>query len=402
MLSVDEKWKNFISTKKISTVPLVLPDIEPIVKLDTTKLKFDINISTKTKTLYFNKAIDIYKIFWNIPIVEYSTMEEGVIKKEIKIVNNTKEETIQFEEKLKSNDPKYYIDHILKNIDNPNARKIKYKNQRKLIIGMNKKDILKRTTNLFNDTTNEIVKGAFRNCLVIIIRLLDGDEYKETHVKIFNTGIIKIPGILNTYSFKKITDTIYNIINCFELYDAVPLTIVEEDSSKTDIEKNVLINSNFKCSFNIYLDRLYKILRSDKYNIEVSMDTTTYPALRCKYYYHTETGYDLDKQTGVIHADDINMKWKDLNKSGKYKKISIMIFRTGNGLIMGKICEKLLMFIFTKLKMIIVDEYDTILNTSPFINKDEKKKRDKKIKIDVTMDYYNTVIRGATAPLKIT
>ena len=363
-----------------------------VVHRDTTNLKFDINISTKTKTLYFNKSIDIYRIFWNIPIIEYSILGEGVIKKEIKIVNETKEEQYQYEEMLKTQNLLYYADHIIKSIDNPNARKIKYKNQHKLIVGINKKDIMKKTTNILNNTTDEKIKGAFRNCLVIIIRLLENDEYKETHVKIFNTGIIKIPGVLNASSFEKIKDTIYNIINIINPNETVPLCIVEEDYCKADLEKNVLINSNFKCSFNIFLDKFYKILRSSKYNIEVSMDTTTYPALRCKYYYHTETGYDIEKQMGIIQPDDISMKWKDLNKSGKYKKVSIMIFRTGNGLIMGKISEKLLMFIFEKIKNIIVAEYDNIYNPSPFICKDDKKKKEKKIKINVTNEYYNANI----------
>lgn len=407
MLSVDEKWKNFLLNKNIiedtkmnkTQISIYNNDLtifnDDIIqtKLDTSKLKFDINISTKTKTLYFNKHIDIYDIFWNIPIINFSTLSEGIIKKEIKIVNNTKEETIAFEEKLKKYNHLYYIDHIIKSIDNPNARKIKYKNQRKLIIGINKKDIIKKTTNLLNGNNNEKIKGAFRNCLILIIRLLDEGEYKETHVKIFNTGIIKIPGILNELSFNRIKNNIYNIINIFEYNDSLPLSIIEEDYCKTDLEKNVLINSNFKCGFNIYLDKFYKILRTSKYNIEVSMDTTTYPALRCKYYYHTETGYDIQKQTGVIRPDDITMKWKDLNKSGKYKKISIMIFRTGNGLIMGKISEKLLMFIFDKIKNIIISEYDTILNKTPLIEKINKPKKNKKIKINVTNEYLNNYIK---------
>jgi hypothetical protein len=391
MLSVDEKWQQFIMKTNMFDKPAKKEE-QIVMHRDTSNLLFDINISTKTKTLYFNKSIDIYTIFWNIPIIEYSLLGEGVIKKEIKIVNNTKEEQYQYEEMLKSQNLLYYADHIIKSIDNPNARKIKYKNQHKLIVGMNKKDVMKKTTNILNKTTDEKIKGAFRNCLVIIIRLLENDEYKETHVKIFNTGIIKIPGVLNATSFEKIKDTIYNIINIINPNETVPLCIVEEDYCKADLEKNVLINSNFKCSFNIYLDKFYKILRSPKYNIEVSMDTTTYPALRCKYYYHTDTGYDIERQTGIIQEDDINMKWKDLNKSGKYKKVSIMIFRTGNGLIMGKISEKLLMFIFEKIKNIIVAEYDIIYNPSPFIGKDDKKKKEKKIKINVTNEYYNANI----------
>jgi hypothetical protein len=324
--------------------------------------KFEINISTKTKTLYFNKVIDIYRIFWTLPIINYSSLCEGLIKKEIKILNNSKEETEQYEEKLKEVNPVYYVEHVLKNIDNPKARKLKYKNQRKLIIGICKKDILKKTMNIINNNDNEKIKGAFRNCLVLIIRLLDGEEFRETHIKIFSTGIIKIPGILNISLFNKIKKKLYSIINLFEVDNTIPLSIVEEDYSKLDSDKNVLINSTFKCGFNIYLEKLYNILRSEKYNIEVSMDTTTYPALRCKFYFHTETGYDFDKQTGVIKPNDMNMNWKELNDSGKYKKVSVMIFRTGNGLIMGKISENTLKLIYEKFKMILIKEKNNIKN----------------------------------------
>jgi hypothetical protein len=80
------------------------------------------------------------------------------------------------------------------------------------------------------------------------------------------------------------------------------------------------------------------------------------------------------------------------NKSGKYKKISIMIFRTGNGLIMGKISEKLLMFIFEKIKNIIFNEYEIILNPSPFIDKINIKKKNKSVKINITNNYFNNII----------
>jgi hypothetical protein len=179
-MSVDEKWKKFLLNKNVQPTKIV--EETPLLKAvtcenmdeqyDIDAKKFEITISTKTKTLYFNKSIDIYKIFWYLPIINYSSLGEGVIKKEIKIINNTKEETEQYDEKLKQMNPPFYIDHILKNIDNPNARKLKYKNQRKLIIGICKKDVLKKTANIINHNDNEKIKGAFRNCLVLIVRLL--------------------------------------------------------------------------------------------------------------------------------------------------------------------------------------------------------------------------------------
>jgi hypothetical protein len=52
----------------------------------------DLYISTKTKVLYLNQPIDIHRIFWLIPIADYNTQRECVIKKQIKIVSKTKEE----------------------------------------------------------------------------------------------------------------------------------------------------------------------------------------------------------------------------------------------------------------------------------------------------------------------
>ena len=126
MLSVDEKWKNFLLEKNITennngNISKTQDNTQEIIHkttlnkthFDSTQLKFDINISTKTKTLFFNKLIDIYNIFWNIPIVNYSSLTEGVIKKEIKIVNNSKEETELFEEKLKKHNPLYFEPSLL-------------------------------------------------------------------------------------------------------------------------------------------------------------------------------------------------------------------------------------------------------------------------------------------------
>mgnify|MGYP006449789173 CR=1 FL=1 len=42
----------------------------------------DLYISTKTKISYLNKQnIDIKKIFWDIPILDYTTPKNGIIKK---------------------------------------------------------------------------------------------------------------------------------------------------------------------------------------------------------------------------------------------------------------------------------------------------------------------------------
>ena len=146
----------------------------------------DLYISTKTKVLYLNVPVDIYKVFWDIPVVEYWKQTEGVLKKQIKIINNTLEEYECYKKQL-INIP-FYTENIIKQIDNPSARKIKYKDERKLTVGLSKKEIL---------THRLKKKNAFYNCFALVVRFFQNKVFKEVHIKVFNTGKMEIPGILN-------------------------------------------------------------------------------------------------------------------------------------------------------------------------------------------------------------
>ena len=56
----------------------------------------ELYISTKTKVIYLNKMVDIENIFWKIPIIDYWKPENGVIKKQMKIVCVTPEEVEEY------------------------------------------------------------------------------------------------------------------------------------------------------------------------------------------------------------------------------------------------------------------------------------------------------------------
>jgi len=214
----------------------------------------DLYISTKTKVLYLNQEIDIHRIFWLIPVIEYWQPLEGVVKKQMKIVSKTKEEFEEYQQKLHGNH--YYKDHIVKQIDNPNARRIKFKDERKITIGISKKDIM-------NYKSKQ--KNAFYNCFAIIIRFVYKSEYKEIHVKVFNTGKLEIPGILNNELLNIVKQMILEIVQ-----PHVETSLEYVDMNRN--EENVLINSNFNCGFYINRDRLHSILRSEKYRIESAYD----------------------------------------------------------------------------------------------------------------------------------
>ena len=180
MLSADQEWENFLKDDTLQeskdeikeTVTAFIPKVTPIY------------ISTQTKIGYLNKAIDLREVFWKLPVLNYQTMQPGIIKKQIKISCETKEESNLLNEKIKKS--KMIIVDIIKFIDNPTARKLKYKDVRKINIGIAKKDLISYRTK---------TKGAFYNCFVVILRIKFNDIYKEVHIKVFNTGKLEIPGI---------------------------------------------------------------------------------------------------------------------------------------------------------------------------------------------------------------
>ena len=116
----------------------------------------DIYISTKSKIAYLTDPIDL-KIFWDIPVIPYATAKNGVIKKQIKFNSKTPEELNIIQERLQAE--LYYEEHVMSHIDNPNGR-IKFKDIRKVTIGISKKDIMSYRSKK---------KQAFYNCFVMII-----------------------------------------------------------------------------------------------------------------------------------------------------------------------------------------------------------------------------------------
>jgi hypothetical protein len=369
----------------------------------------DLHISTKTKVLFFNQPVDIQNVFWKIPIIEYWKPEEGVIKKQIKIVCKTPEETEEYKEKLKT--IKYYREHIIKQVDNPTARVLKYKDERKITIGISKKDII----NLRGK-----IKNAFYNCFVIIIRFKYEEVFREIHVKVFNTGKMEVPGVFNRDQLDIVKNKIMTIIEpilstlrdspepakekthfseCEGKLRASPERSEGEDQfsvaceGKLEIiepltDENVLINSNFNCGYYIDREKLHNILNS-KYGIECSYDPCSYPGVKCKYYFNNKC--EAHEQDGQISNEDRKMKMSELGDYKKYTEVSFMIFRTGSCLIVGNCSENILRFIFDFLKKLLYDEYPNISIINENTSIKEKKVKQKKKKIIMTPSYFDKI-----------
>ena len=98
-MSLNDEWSYFLQNNTIETNKSD-SNIDNFNKLSISKNIIpeasDIYISTKTKIVYLNvNTIDIYNIFWKIKIINYNSQNEGIIKKQVKLSLNSKEETIK-------------------------------------------------------------------------------------------------------------------------------------------------------------------------------------------------------------------------------------------------------------------------------------------------------------------
>jgi len=372
---IDKEWENFISSNyddddissdgeeineilQQTTEEFISANLSADMDSEAPK-STNIYISTKTKIAYLNTPIDLRLLFWQVPVIPYAKPCNGVIKKQMKFNSSTPEELKFIQDKLK--DEAYVEEHVITHIDNPSGR-IKFKDTRKLSIGVSKKDLLSYRCKK---------KSAFYNCFVLILRMKIADSFKEFHVKVFNTGKLEIPGVQSEAAFDMILN---QVIQTLQPY------VKETLGYKENTNETVLINSNFNCGFFINREALYEILKF-KYNIQSIYDPCSYPGIQCKFYYNPDVGI----QNGCQISEENKHLYNDV------KEVSFMIFRTGSVLIVGRCDENVLMIIYEFLKIILNNEYKNICQkvskngdeNTPVVKDKKKKVRRKNITIEI-------------------
>ena len=97
-------------------------------------------VSTKTKISYLSKPIDIHDAFWKIPVLKYAVPKEGAIKKQMKFSTTDPVELATIQDRLK-HEVACVNEYVIEHIENPDGR-IKFKDQRKISIGLCRMDIM--------------------------------------------------------------------------------------------------------------------------------------------------------------------------------------------------------------------------------------------------------------------
>jgi hypothetical protein len=371
--NIDDEWSSFLSNP--STFDEYYDDIN---KDEDTNSESDIMggniiftgdapeptpiyISTKSKIAYLEEPVDL-KLFWDIPVIPYYLPKNGVIKKQIKINSKSPEELVSIQERLQKEI--YFEEHVMTHIDNPNGR-IKFKDIRKITVGISKKDIMSYRSKK---------KQAFYNCFVMILRIKFDDTFKEFHIKVFNTGKLEIPGVQNDVMYETV---LQNILNILQPHHSYPL-------SYKQVSDTVLINSNFNCGFFVNREALFDILRN-KYSVPAIYDPCSYPGIQCKYYFDKITQQQI--MHGKTKSKCKNLQDKIANKiledtnNANIVEVSFMIFRTGSVLIVGMCDEYVLDKVYAYLTNILKEEFKFICQKiidNSALEKDKKKKQRKK------------------------
>jgi TATA-box binding protein (TBP) (component of TFIID and TFIIIB) len=352
ILSADQEWENFLNGDTLQdSKNEIIYGTETFIPKVT-----EIYISTQTKIGHLNQEIDLKSVFWGIPIISYQSPCCGVIKKQIKLSCDTKTESAQLDEKINHTD--MVVINTIKFIDNPTARKIIYKDVRKINVGIAKKDLTSYRTK---------VKGAFYNCFVVIMRIPYNGIFKEVHIKVFNTGKLEIPGIQSDDFLFLALDALIAMLN--------PLCLKPLAYNNGDID-TVLINSNFTCNYYIDRDKLSSLLKY-KYHLHVNYDPCSYPGIQVKFYYNSMKNI----QNGVCSCEKRCSKKGSGTGENQCLEISFMVFRTGSVLIVGHCSITTLHIVYNFLKTILKGDFKEfrIETAKPLKKPEKKKKRRKKI-----------------------
>jgi TATA-box binding protein (TBP) (component of TFIID and TFIIIB) len=347
MIDVNDEWDNFINNNNET-----LKEKKCLEKEKFTPEFTDLYISTQTKIGYLDKPIDLNKVFWKIPIMDYHVAKEGIIKKIMKINSITPEEVIELDENIKT-EKNIKVDVISK-VNCVTGEYVTFKDIRKITVGVSKKDLI---------NFRKKKKSAFYNCFATIVRIFYKGEFREINIKIFNTGKLEIPGIQNIESLNIALRILLNEINKLV---AMPIKYLK------DKIETVLINSNFSCNFYINRTSLYQILKYE-YNIHSLYDPCSYPGIQCKFFYNKSNKID-----GVCNCEKKCSLNKKLKKNNTCEIISFMIFRTGSILIVGNCSEETLAKIYSHVINILIENCDKIKSSCVKLIKKVKKRKYRK------------------------
>lgn len=338
----------------------------------------ELQIATMSKTFVLNRKFMTKEMFWNIPLIRYSELTEGIVKKQLFVRSRSREELDDFLRRRETLTGEFPIHHlVLKHMDEFKKNKTTLLDERSLSVGTCTKDICFPT---------KVKRCAFSNCFIVYIRFKCDDDFLETHVKVFDKGTVEVVGVTDTAKFPLIKTFVLKFLNELDRSSSSsppssPLEFVKLACE----ERCVLINSGFSCNFPVDLDALLLLQPN---NLPWT-NTEGHPALKCKFFYDLEKS--ADDQTGHVRQSDFHVKLKKRPKLPWYAVVTFMIFRTGECLVSGNASETVIHFVHKFFRDIVCAHYAQIKYGFDGDKKPRREPTEPRIKLAVTRDFANSV-----------
>ena len=173
---------------------------------------------------------------------------------------------------------------------------------------------------------------------------------QPVNMKIFNNGSCQMTGVPNIECAKNIIEKTINILR-YKQNDVGEIKIVENVEELKEYPINVcLINSGFSLGSVIDRDRFFDIL-INKYNMYGNYEPDSYPGINLKYYWNDNT-QDNKETCGRCMCNEYCEGTGTGKGEGECRRISVMIFQSGQVIITGCCSEEKLRFIYEFIKEI--------------------------------------------------
>jgi hypothetical protein len=303
-----------------------------------------LTISTQSINAKLNNVgnIDINAMYWALEVMPYNRRAEGVIKKQIKVQCNTPEELIAFKARLEQF-PSHELTKV-EHIDDPGGA-ARFQYVAKLSIGLANKEVQAHRAQQ---------RDAFFNSFTMVLRVRYQGEFKEITAKVFNKGIMSLPGMLDMELRENTLSLVDRVLG--ETSTSASPSLAQPLAHRPETISDVMVNSNFWCGYGLDRDKVVELMRG-KYGLEASYDPSEYPGVICRYY-HSQTGETHGRCpcNPVCSTLQIGNKKAAGRRPGECQKMTFMLFRTGSVLIVGRHNNEILHKVFRFVLKILQDD----------------------------------------------
>ena len=314
-----------------------------------------VHMKTRTQRYFLHRPIrtELEDLFWSIPVLPYESLREGVVAKDMRVQYKDPALLVRYEQEVettRTQHPSLRVQETIFPIRNPAI--VAY---RRIQIGVQGKELRIQTRR----TTR-----AFSYCFVVYVRwrLRPDAAFTETHVKLFNSGQIDVPGLLTHEALTHLRNLLWRCLFApyAHRYPERPRCWFCPITSP-----NLMWNATVSFGGHIHIaalrDRLTEvaIVYHDDYRQQTSV--------RCKYVWDVVAG-----AVGKLADEDGMMSWHGKFDGRKYLTITCCTYWTGSVVFSGACDEHILHHVAQFHLRFLLDhlsEFHDVTNPSIYVRK---------------------------------